>query len=257
MKNFDLTGLQEIPVSKEVMLRIFSSLPPDAVLVGGQALVFWVEHFKIDPMAGQHEDVAFVSRDVDFLGRREHVKILADAISGIADYPSKKALTILCGQVFLVKAEDKTFMNIDVIHRIGNMDSAAVRRRAVQAAVQGKSFLVMHPLDVFVSRLENFRNIHEKQNENGLRQVALAIEVAKTFVAEAAQRDEKVAIKAIEKIAETARSAAGVYARQNGADIYDAIQPDILAHIIKNKNFLAVRLPKLIEEARLARAPKS
>ncbi|MFZ2333386.1 MAG: hypothetical protein WAW35_00590 [Sideroxyarcus sp.] len=31
MKNFDLTGLQEIPVSKEVMLRIFSSLPLDAI----------------------------------------------------------------------------------------------------------------------------------------------------------------------------------------------------------------------------------
>jgi len=62
MKNFDPTGLQGIPVSKEVMLRIFSSLPLDAVLVGGQALVFWVEHFKIDPMAGQNEDVAFVRR---------------------------------------------------------------------------------------------------------------------------------------------------------------------------------------------------
>jgi hypothetical protein len=256
MKNFDLSGLQEIPVSKEVMLRLFSSLPPDAVLVGGQALVFWVEHFKIDPMAGQDEDVAFVSRDVDFLGRREHVKILADAISGIADYPTNKALTILCGQVFVVKEEDKTFMNIDVIHRIGNMDSAAVRRRAVQAVVQGKSFLVMHPLDVFVSRLENFRGIRNKQDENGLRQVTLAIEVAKRFVTEATGRDETVAIKALEKIAETARGAAGMYARQHGAEVYDAIQPEVLARTIKNRNFLAVRLPRLIEEARQYKTAK-
>lgn len=248
MKSFDISKLQEIPISKEVLQLILSNAPSDAVLVGGQALVFWLEHFNIDANPDRVK-YHFISRDVDFLGRREHVKALAKAISGVADYPSKKALTILCGQIFLVHKDDpKQFMNIDVIHRIGNMDSNAVRRRSVEGTILGNTFQVMHPLDVLVSRVENFRGIKDKQNEIGLRQVTLAIEVAKMYVFEAVQRDENIALKAIETIATTAKSAAGTYARKHGANIYDAIAPEHLARIIQNENFLSVRLPRLAFE---------
>lgn len=180
--SIDLRNLQEVPISKEVMISLLTSLPADVVLVGGQALAFWIEHFKINPVLDENDE-AFVSRDADFLGRREHVKMLAKALSGIAEYPpSEKAMTILCGQIFLVKKDDNSFMNIDIIHRIGNMDSEAARRRAVEAELQGKKFLVMHPLDVLISRAENFRGIPDKQNNNGLRQVLLAIEVARKYV---------------------------------------------------------------------------
>ena len=257
MKNFNPSGLQEIPISKEVMLKLFSGIPSDAILVGGQALAYWVEHFKIDPIQGCLEGEEYVSRDADFLGRREHVKLLSEIVSGIADYPSEKAMTILCGQIFLVKYDEKTYMNIDVIHRIGNMDSEAVRRRAVEASIQGNGFLVMHPLDVLVSRVENYRGIKEKQTSNGLRQVSLSIDVAKSYVAEAIKRDEKVAIKAIEKIAEVARSAAGAYARKHGAEIYNVIDSANLAATIKNENFLLRRLPKLIAEIEVTKQTES
>jgi hypothetical protein len=240
--------MQEIPISKEVMLKLLAGIPSDAILVGGQALAYWVEHFKIDPIQGCPEGEEFVSRDADFLGRHEHVKLMSEIVSGITDYPSENAMTILCGQIFVVKNDEKTYMNIDVIHRIGNMDSEAVRRRAVEVTMQGNGFLVMHPLDVLISRVENYRGIKEKQTSNGLRQVSLSIDVVKSYVAEAIERDEKVAIKAIEKIAEVARSAAGAYARKNGAEIYNAIDLSELATTIKIKNFLLLRLPKLEAE---------
>jgi hypothetical protein len=257
MKSFNPSGMQEIPISKEVMLKLFAGIPSDAILVGGQALAYWVEHFKIDPIQGCPEGEEYVSRDADFLGRRAHVKLLSEIVSGIADYPSKKAMTILCGQIFLVNNDEKTYMNIDVIHRIGNMDTEAVRRRAVEASLQGIGFLVMHPLDVLVSRVENYRGIKEKQTSNGLRQVSLSIDVAKSYVAEAIERDENVAFKAIEKIAEVARSAAGTYARKNGAEIFNAIDPSDLATSIKNEIFLLRRLPKLIAEIEDAKQVES
>ena len=121
MKSFNLSGMQKIPISKDVMLKLFAGVPSDAILVGGQALAYWIENFDIDPIQGCSEGEEYVSRDADFLGTREHVKIFSEIVSGIADYPSEKAMTILCGQIFLVKNDDKTYMNINVIHRIGNI----------------------------------------------------------------------------------------------------------------------------------------
>lgn len=151
-------------------------------------------------------------------------------------------------QIFVIDDVTKTFMNIDVIHQIGNLESEAVRTRAVEASVEGNIFLVMHPLDVLVSRVENYRGMQEKQNRNGLRQIELSIEVAKRYILEAIKRNEGIAIKAIEKIAETARSPAGIFARKHGAEIYEAIAPEALQINIKNKNFLSKRLPILISE---------
>ncbi len=248
MKNSEPAGLTEVPISKDIVLKLLSHIPRDLVLVGGQALAFWLDHYSIEPTSPGSEDEAYVSLDADFLGKRAHVKVLADIVAGKTSYPPRTAMTILCGQVFVINDVDKTFMNIDVIHRIGNLDSEAVRARAVEASVKGRTFFVMHPLDVLVSRVENYRGIKEKQNRNGLRQIELSIEVARRYVLEAIGRDESVAIKAIEKIAETARSAAGIFARKHGVEIYEAISTEVLEAKIKNANFLLKRLPKLIAE---------
>lgn len=238
----------EAPISLELMEKVLANTPPDAILVGGQALAFWINHFNIDPITNNYECEAYVSMDADFLGRREHVQMFAEVVSGVMDYPSERTMTILCGQIFVLDKDEKSFMNIDVIHRLGNLDSEAVRRRAVQAGIEGKSFFVMHPLDVLLSRAENYRGIRDKQNEKGLRQVELAVNVAEKYVAEVAKREEKTALRVIEKIAEIGRSAAGVLVRESGVEIYDAIRPQSLAELIKNENFLSVRLPKLQDE---------
>jgi hypothetical protein len=248
MKTSELAGLIEVPISTEVVQHLLAQIPQDIVLVGGQALAFWVEHYQIDSSPRSSEDEVYVSLDADFLGHRQHVKMMADIVAGKTQYPPQRAMTILCGQIFIVDKTAQTFMNIDVIHRIGNMDSDAVRKRATTASVEGNKFLVMHPLDVLVSRVENYRGILDKRNRNGLRQIELSIEVASRFVIEAQMRNEAIALKAIEKIAETARCPAGVLARKNGANIYDAIQPDMLKTIIKNEQFLSIRLPLLIAE---------
>ena len=248
MKNSDLSGLSEVPISKEVVHKLLSHIPQDLVLVGGQALAFWIDHYSIKVTLPSTDDEPYVSRDADFLGTREHVKKLAEIIVGETTYPPQRAMTILCGQVFVIDKNNKTFMNIDVIHKIGNMDSEAVRNRAATASIAGNSFLVMHPLDVLVSRLENYRGIKEKRDGNGLRQIELSIDVAKQYLTDTIRRDEAIALKAIEKIAEAARSAAGGYARKNGAEVYDAINPSMLGTSIKDVNFISQRLPRLIAE---------
>lgn len=223
---------------------VLKNLPQDTILVGGQSLIFWMSYYKIE---NELQDTPAISKDTDILGERTHVAMIANAIGGIAKYPPKKSMSIISGQV-LLPVGDKEFVNIDVLHRIGTMDTDGVKRRAVEMDADGHPFLMMHPIDVLISRAENFRSIKDKQNAAGLKQVALSIKVAERYIAEIAKLDEKIALKAIEKVAETARSPAGAFARKHGVEIYDAIAPEKLVKLLKSKKFIADRLPRLSAE---------
>ncbi len=239
-----MRGKTEIAFSSASLDAVLKNLPRDAILVGGQSLIFWMSYYKIDSLL---RGTPAISKDTDILGDRSHVALIANAIGGLAKYPPKKSLTIISGQVLLPVGEHE-FVSIDVIHHVGTMDTDGVKRRAVEMEADGHPFLVMHPIDVLISRAENFRSVQDKQNAAGLRQVSLAIKVAELYIAETIKRDEKVALNAIEKIAETARSPAGIFARKHGAEIYAAINPNKLVKLVKNKRFIADRLPKLIAE---------
>lgn len=239
-----MRGKSEVAFTATKLDAVLKSLPQDTILVGGQSLIFWVSYYKID---GLLKAAPAISKDADILGDRSHVAMIAKAIGGIAKYPPKKSITIISGQV-LLPVGDNEFVNIDVIHHVGTMDTDGVKRRAVEMDADGHAFLVMHPIDVLISRAENFRSITDKQNAAGLRQVTLAVKVAERYIIEAAKRDEKVALKAIEKISEIARSPAGIFVRKHGVEIYEAIHPDKLVKLIKSKRFVADRLPRLIAE---------
>lgn len=243
----------EIAFSTAKLNAVLKSLPPDAILVGGQSLIFWMSYYKIESLS---QDEPAISKDTDILGDRSHVAMIAGAVGGIAKYPPKKSMSIISGQVLLPVGE-REFLNIDVIHHVGTMDTEGIKRRAVEMDADGHPFLVMHPIDVLISRVENFRSIMDKQNAAGLRQVTLSVKVAEHYITEAIKRDKKIALKAIEKIAETARSPAGVFARRHGVEIYDAIHPDKLVKRIQIKPFLSERLPRLITEIEDAKRIKS
>lgn len=244
----------EIAFSSGKLNAVLKTLPRDAILVGGQSLIFWLSYYKIDGLL--QKDAPAISKDTDILGDRSHVAMIANSVGGIAKYPPKKSMTIISGQV-LLPVSDQEFLNIDVIHHVGSMDTDGVKRQAVEMDAEGHPFLVMHPIDVLISRAENFRNITDKQNAAGLRQVSLSINVAERYIAETAKRDEKIALKAIEKVAETARSPAGVFARKYEVEIYDAIRPEKLVKLVKSKRFIADRLPRLAAEIEDAKQIKS
>ena len=134
-----------------------------------------------------------ISNDVDFLSRsagdREIVDKLAKVIKGRAVYPSQRALTALVGQAVL-DVSDEEFINVDVIFKVIGIEGETIRKRAVRIFPQkGQSaFLVMHPLDVLQSRLANLHKLRDRQNDKGRMQLALAIEVGREFLRNAAQR---------------------------------------------------------------------
>lgn len=235
---------REVSFTTETLKQLLHAVSEDVVLVGGQALSFWVNFYSID--LSSHHIVGAISRDADFLGERKDVKHIADGVSGKAIYPSERAMTAIAGQV-IIRLDQNEFINIDVIHRVVGIDANAVRRRALQAKFDGVSFRVMHPLDVLKSRIENLATLQDKQTPEGITQAKLSLQVANKFITTIADNidGQKSALKAIETIITIAKSSAGCKcAREFGIDFFQAVPKNA----IKDEQFHQVRWPHLVKE---------
>ncbi len=235
---------REASFTTETLKQLLHAASADVVLVGGQALSFWVNYYAID--LSSHHIVGAISRDADFLGERKDVKHIANGVSGKAIYPSERVMTAIAGQV-VMRLDHNEYLNIDVIHRVVGIDANAVRKRALPAEFDGVPFRVMHPLDVLKSRIENLATLQVKQTPEGITQARLALQVANKFIAAIAGNadGQKSALKAIEAIVNIAKSSAGCKcAREFGIDFFQAIPKNA----IKDEQFHQIRWPHLVQE---------
>mgnify|MGYP001609278251 CR=1 FL=1 len=219
-----------------------------AVLVGGQALVFWASLFNV-PVAPALR--AYVTKDSDFLGNRDDVARIASGMQGAALYPHRRGLTALAGQV-RIDLSERRFLNIDVLHRIvGFGDADAVRGRAEERSLGEIRFRVMHPVDCLKSRLENLRKLPEKRNQAGAAQAELALRVVRRYLETLLEEgDERLALRAVESVARMAFGPAGALVFQGyDVDLLDAVP----VKQISNRKFLDVRWPQIQAQARKRR----
>lgn len=176
----------EAVTPRKVLESLLRAAGDDLVLVGGQALAFWVHRYDLVLPA----DVVAVSADTDFLAPsaadRAAVLRMAAALQGKTQFPNRRALTALVGQAYL-DINDDEFINVDVVFRVVGLTQEAIRKRAVRVEVDDTNFSVMHPLDVLRSRAANLYQLVEKQNPKGVMQLALAIDVARQFLRDQAR----------------------------------------------------------------------
>ena len=119
----------EAVLPPEVVSKLLEAAGDRIVLVGGQALSFWIDHFNVSwPI-----NLTFVSRDMDFLFPNAadsfEVNRFSKILGGYAIFPSKNALTALIGQAVLEISDDE-YYNVDILHKVLT-DTDGVRKRAV------------------------------------------------------------------------------------------------------------------------------
>ncbi len=171
-----------------VVKRLLGAASETDVLAGGQALAVWIVKYGLQ----LPPDLPVVTRNTAFLTQSAaataSVEKFAQAINGKATFPHRLHMTALVGQVELA-VSDTTYINVDVIFQFIGLDPALVLARAVRVELTGAtSFLVMHPLDVLKSRLANLHALREKQNDKGVAQLRLSIDVARAYLREQATR---------------------------------------------------------------------
>ncbi len=217
--------MKEVSFSQTDVEHLLSSMDQHDILVGGQALAFWVGYYKIGFRLPDH--VPAISMDGDILGDLRTARRIAAGMGGRATPAPRDAITILVAQVAIARDAD-SFLNVDVIDRINGLTNEEIRKRAMPIRRKDKVFWVMHPLDVFVSRVRNILTIMAKQDEKGRLQLELGILVARRFIEDVAARDQLLAAKAANLAFDEFRESGKAIWKKWGVDLFDAIPIDLI-----------------------------
>lgn len=227
---------EEAFMPADMVRRVLAAAGTDVVLVGGQALAFWMDRYGIEPT---DTSVPAVTRDVDFFthdaaqGRSLHA--FAKAIGGQPAFATPEAITALVGSA-VAPAEPGRVYNVDLLHSVVGLDRRTLLENAVRVELPAlaSELRVMHPLDVLQSRNANLHVLAEKQDAVGQMQLRLAIEVARRYLEEtiddiesrkpAARTGERAVLDAVASVAEYAsEDAAKKNAARYGIHLADAI----------------------------------
>jgi hypothetical protein len=93
---------EEAPLDEASVDLLLSNMGTDMVLVGGQALGFWMSRFGIEPDGG-----TAISNDGDALGEATRARELAQAIHARIEMPHKMSRTSIVAQLRLPGPDGK------------------------------------------------------------------------------------------------------------------------------------------------------
>jgi hypothetical protein len=180
----------EAPFGEASLDAFLRSMSADMVLVGGQALAFWMKRYGIDAQG------AMISNDGDALGEVRAALRLATQLQARLVLPDPSALTSLVAQLRIPVADGKV-RNIDVLQVLYTISGLAksneftrrVRDNAVTVQIEpGFEIRVMHPLDVLESRAHNAVGLVQDKGEHVVTQAKWAIAVAREVILRTAAR---------------------------------------------------------------------
>lgn len=215
------------------------------VLVGGQAVAFWVKQFGLRPR------LPALTVDIDFLATRAEAKRVAARLS--VRHVLKTAMlddNTPNSTVLLVMLDGYPQpVLIDYMAGIIGVDSKAVEKSAVEVEFDGQPLRIIHPLHLLQSKIGNLYHLGSKRTEAGVEQARLAIQITASFL-EQARLAKRERLKAIESIGKYAATAPARYAAESfGLDCLNAVPVSLLRKGALPEDFLKKRWPQILANA--------
>lgn len=243
--------LPELALSEEEIDEILRRCDGRAVLIGGQALVFWAYHYGIAPAGtlGAH-----VTSDADFLGSALVAREMAEALKprGWRYWqPSMDDATPQTAKLSKL-VEGQGVKQIDFLDDVMGLKREGVIRRAVTLRLpDGTRFQLLHPLDVLESRLKNLALLPSKRGEQGVQQARLALDVVRCFLQELVRKNElRLLLNAIERVARIAQDRSLFRVLHDfGLNVLDAVPVEQ----VPNEEFRSRRWPQIVEHVEAQR----
>ena len=214
----------------------------NAVLIGGQAVAFWIQYFGIQPR------LPALTGDIDYLGTiaeakrvSAHLKIRHKLKTATLDdhTPNSAVLSVeMHGYPEPVL--------IDFLASIIGVGSEAIKKSAVVVEFEGEPIRVLHPLHLLQTKIWNLYRLEDKRTPEGIEQARLAIEIAAEFIehADMTRRELLDAIEAIGKFAATAPARFAVEHFQ--LDCLKAIPQSVFQEGVLPGEFHSKRWPQIL-----------
>jgi hypothetical protein len=198
----------EAALTPEDVQKVLSICSPRGLLVGGQALAFWADHLQVERPANL---VSGVTADADFIADSALAKDLARRLGWQIWIPALDDATTQTGKV-THRTKSGGVKQVAFLSGVVGLTTKDLARRAIEMEVPNIGHLrVIHPIDVLDSRIQNLHVLPEKRTDAGIAQGRLAVAVARAFIRqEVADRDERVGLKLLERVADIASDIAAV-----------------------------------------------
>ncbi|MBX5463316.1 MAG: hypothetical protein IRZ28_19780 [Steroidobacteraceae bacterium] len=198
----------EAPLTPQDVRKILSICSPQALLVGGQALVFWADYLQVERPSNL---VPVVTADADFIGDAVLATTLGKRLGWSIWIPSLDDSTPQTAKVSQ-RTRRGAIKQVDFLSGVVGLTTKDLVRRAIELDVPDIGRLrVIHPLDVLDSRIQNLHLLADKRTEAGIAQARLAVSVVRAFIErEISSRGERAGLKLLERLADMARDMAAV-----------------------------------------------
>ncbi|MFO1456127.1 MAG: hypothetical protein U1F18_07770 [Steroidobacteraceae bacterium] len=197
----------EAALTQDELASILRICSPDALLVGGQALAFWVDRLAVPRPP---ELAASITTDADFIGNADIARRLGRGLGWKTWIPSLEDATPQIAKVTHVEV-DGSIKQVDFLSGIVGLTTKDVRRRAQQLDVSGVGTIaVLHPVDVLDSRIQNLHLLPSKRNPAGFAQARLAIAMVKAFIRAESVQDDRPGLKLLERVVSIAQDHAAL-----------------------------------------------
>jgi hypothetical protein len=219
----------EAPLDAATLDTFLQGMGSDMVLVGGQALAFWMDRYGVASAS------AFVSNDGDALGSLERAQRIAARLRAALLTPGADAPTSLVAQIRIPTGAAGKVRNIDVLHMLFTVSGLRKSREFTQAVWRdsvevewkpGHRIRVMHPLHVLDSRVQNAVGLLETKGPHVVTQAIRAVDVAREAIRRVLRgpdEHERLGVL-IRQVHNIARSRAGRQVlRQHGIEVLDAV----------------------------------
>ncbi len=192
------SGARDAALSADDLRSILRICAPEGLLVGGQALAFWVDLLNVPRPAVL---ASGITTDADFIGNAQLAAKLGRGLGWKTWVPSFDDATPQLAKVTCTEP-DGSIKQVDFLSGVVGLTTKDVRRRARTLEVEGVGPVsVMNPIDVLDSRIQNLHLLPAKRTEAGFAQARLAIAMVSTFIrTEASAQGERPALKQLERI---------------------------------------------------------
>lgn len=194
--------LPAIALTEEEIDEILRGCAGRALLVGGQALAFWAQHYTITPLGVLS---ANVTSDADFLGGVQVARELAETLKprGWRFWPATMDDATAHTAKLSKRIEGQGIKQIDFLSSIIGLETKRIKQRAISLHLSdGTHLRVLHPLDVLESRLKNLAALPSKRNGQGIAQAHLAIDITRAYLEQLlSEGNTRLLLDAVERVA--------------------------------------------------------